>query len=68
MHSHGCLHIYTKMYALFVSLFKISLQSVLRLGFLGHILGSVKPLGSTHGTEHFGSNLISRHWDRRAQI
>ena len=40
----------------------------LRLGFLGHILGFVKPLGSTHGTEHFGSNLISRHWDRRAQI
>ena len=26
---------------------------------LRHILGSIKSLGSTHNTDHFGSNLIS---------
>ena len=36
----------------------------LRLGFLDHILGSIKSLGSTHGADHFGSDSISRHWDQ----
>ena len=40
----------------------------LRLGFLGHILGFIKSLGSTHDADHFGSNLISHYWDRGAWI
>ena len=30
----------------------------LRLSFLGHILGFIKSLGSTHDTNHFGTDLI----------
>ena len=33
----------------------------LRLGFLGHILGFIKSLGSKHGTNNFGSDLISHY-------
>ena len=33
----------------------------LRLGLLDDILGSIKSLGSTHVTDHFGSNSISSH-------
>ena len=40
----------------------------LRLGLLDDILGSIKSLGSTHVADHFGSNLISRHWDQRAGV
>jgi len=40
----------------------------LRLGILGHILGSIKLLSSTHGSNHFGSDLIFCHWDRVARI
>jgi len=40
----------------------------LRLSFFGHILGSIKSLGSTHGVDHFGSDLISHHWDREARV
>ena len=32
------------------------------------ILGSIKSLGSTHGADNFGSDLISRHWDWGAWI
>ena len=62
---------------LFVSFLEIGLKKWilglkmdfgLWLGFLGHILGSIKLLGSTHVTDHFGSDLISRHWAWRAWI
>ena len=39
-----------------------------RLGFLVHILGFIKSLGLTHGADHFGSDLISCHWDQEAWI
>ena len=35
-----------------------------RLCFLGHILGSIKWLGSTHSVDNFGIDLISCHQDR----
>ena len=40
----------------------------LRLGLLDDILGSIKSLGSTHVTNHFGSNSISSHWNQGARV
>ena len=40
----------------------------LRLGFLDHILSSIKSLGSTHGANHFGNDSISHHWNRGARV
>lgn len=33
----------------------------LKIGFLDHILGSIKSLDSTHDVDHFGNNLFSHH-------
>ena len=38
----------------------------IRLGFFGHILGSIKSLSSTYNVDSFGSDLISHHWDQGA--
>ena len=38
-----------------------------RLCFLGHILGSIKWLDSTHNVDNFGIDLISCHQDRGGQ-